>query len=62
MPRVKNVTDQVIKLVLFLSTLLSFAPSSAPAQTRNETLQAIAKLKGSERDDGFAKALAKREI
>ena len=51
MPRVRNVTDRVIKLVLCLSALLfGFSPSSAAAQSRAETLQAIAKLKGSERE------------
>jgi iron(III) transport system substrate-binding protein len=51
MPRVRNVTDQVIKLVLFLlALLLGSVPALASAQGRSETLQAIAKLKGSERD------------
>ena len=46
----------------FSFRLVRPSPASAPAQTRSETLQAIAKLRGVKERQGFAKALARREI
>ena len=50
MPRVSKVTDRVIKLVFLPALLFGFSPSLAAAQSRAETLQAIVKLKGNERE------------